>query len=69
MSLDDWRGADKISAKGKPAEERTRDKRAISARIAHARRQAEGRGMSKSGGAWARQIRSWHLSAKIKGSE
>lgn len=69
MTFDDWRGADKISAKGKSAEERTRDKKQISARIAHARRQAEGRGMSKSGGLWARQIRSWHLSAKTKGSE
>ena len=69
MSGEDWRGADKISAKGRSRGERETDTRAIASRLAHARRQAKGCNMAKAGGLWARQIRAWHLSGKLKGSE
>jgi hypothetical protein len=69
MTFDDWRGADKISAKGRSAADRTKETRAIAARIAHARREAEGRNMARAGGRWARQIKAWHMADKIKGRE
>lgn len=69
MSGDDWRGLDRISAKSRSKEERGSETRSVASRMAHARRQAKGCNMAKAGGLWARQIRAWHLSGKLKGSE
>lgn len=67
MSDDDWRGLDKIRIPKPKSKESLDASNALAQRISHARRRAEGKGQARSGGLWARQIRSWSIAASIKG--
>jgi len=69
MSLDDWRGLDKIRIPKRSQAERNAETLSIASKLAHAKRRAKGCSMAQSGGRWARQIKSWHLSGKIKGGQ
>lgn len=69
MSGDDWRGLDRLVIAKRSREEINRETNSIASKIAHAKRRAKGCSMAQSGGRWARQIQSWHLSGKIKGGQ
>jgi hypothetical protein len=67
MKEDDWRGLDRIRIGKRSTKEIKDEENSLLQRFAHRRRRAHGVGQSRSGGLWARQIRSWTISANIKG--
>lgn len=67
MSDDDWRGEHRLRIPKRSGHEINRETNSISQRLAHAKRRAAGCGQARSGGLWARQIKSWTIAASIKG--
>lgn len=66
---DDWRGEDLIRSKPLTEAEKQRRAQVPVQGFLNARRRAQGKGIARSGGTWARQIHAQAIRATIKGKK